>query len=475
MAHGEGKFAGLTIELPTIGRIQLTSAIIESTETAIYRITHPGIVVKTFDLSCGKVDEISFGPYTRFGLELANFEDIIKQEDLRRFVPTYYGANVNYKEHYAYIAMEYLEGQDLQSWCNEGANGGFDPVWVNDFKEMVYDTLFIMTRFHKHGIIMIDFKPDNIIRLSKRGVKFVDLGAFFTPRHYKVRDKYAYSATPDYAELLIDASNIDAGVPPTEASDIFSVGVALFEMATGSSRLEIQPETADEILLHPEVTRFRDSQIRDLWHSYPHLKELLPAVEHQLKDRRILFSEFWQLIKSYLALKVANWETLPAEQRDQFILTSGTTFIQEQLPEPLQWLAGPIAQSTVLRSLRFKKVSELMRLIENPISAGMREDIEQTNSFIQYLRDNEQPYGFVEHINMWEARCNPIGGHWSMGAPIVFANWSESALFTFLKEIHRERDDNRFYGVVTDFEADYFEEGRLTLYHLREDHFAWIS
>src|SRR2546427_2612945 len=45
-----------------------------------------------------------------------------------------------------------------------------------------------------------------------------------------------FRSTPDYAELLIDAPNVQAGVPPTEASDIFSAGVALFEMATGADR-----------------------------------------------------------------------------------------------------------------------------------------------------------------------------------------------------------------------------------------------
>jgi serine/threonine protein kinase len=475
MQPPEGKFLGLTLELPGLGQVQLISLLAQSTETAVYRINHPGVIVKTFDLSCGKIDEISYGPYTRFGLELANFEDIIKQQDLKQFVPAYYGANVNYKEHYAYIAMEYLDGQDLQSWCAEGANNGFDQQWVNDFKEAIYDTLFIMTRFHKHGIILIDFKPDNIIRLSQRGIKFVDLGAFFTPRHYQARDKYAYSATPDYAELLIDASNIDAGVPPTEASDIFSVGVALFEMATGSSRLEIQGETADDILRNPEVILFRDSQIRDLWHSYPHLKELLPLVETQLKERRILFSEFWQLLKSYLASKIEDWDSLPSEQRDQFILTSGTTFILEQLPEPLQWLAGPIAQSTVLRSLRYKNVADLMRLIENPVAAGIREDLEQTNGFVLYLRDLEQSLEFVEHLNTWEVACNPMGGHWAIAAPIAYAQCSDNALFTFLKETSREPDGARFYSVVSDLEADYFQDGRLTLYHLREDHFAWVG
>ena len=169
-----------------------------------------------FDLSCGKADEISYGPYMSFGLEVANFEDILALEDLRPYVPAYYGANINYDQKFAFIAMEYLDGQNLKAWCEEAAVGGYEGEWLGEFKEAVYETLSIVTRFHEHGIILIDFKPDNIIRHRERGVEFVDMGAFFTPRHHGETEKYVYSATPDYAELLIDASNVQAGVPPTD-------------------------------------------------------------------------------------------------------------------------------------------------------------------------------------------------------------------------------------------------------------------
>src|SRR4029079_3518188 len=117
-------------------------------------------------------------------------------------------------------------------------------------------------------------------------------------------------------------------------------GVALFEMATGNSRLEIAEQTSEEILARPELYRFRDSQIRDLWKQYPHLKELLPLLETQLKEKRILFAEVWHLFKGYIGSKVPDWESITPQQRDQIILATGTTFIGEQLPEQLQWLAG---------------------------------------------------------------------------------------------------------------------------------------
>jgi len=474
-ASPAGKFTGLTIEVAGLGKVELTDVLKRNAETSIYLTAHPGIVVKTFDLSCGKADEISYGPYLSWGLELANFEDILAIEELRPLVPAYYGANIDYDKKYAFVAMEYLPGQDLKSWCEEASGAGFEGDRVEEFKEAVYEALSIITRFHSHGIVLIDFKPDNIMRLREKGIRLVDLGAFFTPRHYHATDKYLYSATPDYAELLIDASNVQAGVPPTEASDIFSAGVALFEMATGASRLEIDGETADEILNNPAIFLFRDSQIRDIWQAYPHLKDVLPVLETQLRERRILFSEFWHLLKGYLANKLADWESRPGEHRDQLILSTGTTFILEQLPPRLEWLAGPIAQATVLRSMRLKKVADLMKLIANRISDAVREDVEHHNCLIQYLRDLQRSVGFVEQLSEWEARLDRETGHWAIAVPVACAQLMDDARFTFLKQTSSDEQGHKFFQIVGDFEADGFQDGKLTLWHLRDDHFAWLS
>ena len=474
-AASADKFRGLTLDLVGLGKVQLTHLLNRNSETRVYHTTHPRVVVKMFDLGCGKADEISYGPYMSFGLEVANFEDILAIEALRPFVPAYYGANINYDQKYAYIAMEYLAGQNLKAWCEDASAGGYGEEWLREFKEAVYDALSIVTRFHEHGIILIDFKPDNIIRLTERGIVFVDLGAFFTPRHYRETDKYVYSATPDYAELLIDASNVQAGVPPSEASDIFSTGVALFELATGASRLEIQGETADEILANPAIFLFRDSQIRDLWQSYPHLKDLLPSLDTQLRERRILFSEVWNLLKGYIAHKLADWETLPAGQRDQILLTTGTTFILEQLPPQLQWLAGPVAQATVLRSQRLKSVAELMDLIADPLPGDVGDDIRQQNGFFQYLGDLERPGVFVDHLNRWQVRWNPSAGHWAISVPVAFVQLLEGARFTALKQIYTDDEGHRYYHVVSDLEADDSSEGKLTLWQIRNDHFAWVD
>src|SRR5262245_12012059 len=192
-----GRLAGVSVNLAGVGKATLTHAICKNSETAIHATSHPGLVVKTFDLECGKADEVSYGPYLSFTMEVENFQDIQGIEELRARVPVYYGSNIDAERKFAFIAMEYLEGQNLLAWAQSAAAAGYPREWIEEIRAALYETLAIVKLFHKHGIILIDFKPDNVIRLFNGAIRFVDLGAFFTPRHCRETEKYVYSATPD--------------------------------------------------------------------------------------------------------------------------------------------------------------------------------------------------------------------------------------------------------------------------------------
>ena len=470
-----GRLAGFSVNLAGVGKSALTQLICKNSETAVYATSHPGLVVKTFDLECGKPDEVRYGPYLSFQMEVENFTDIQEIDELRPRVPVYYGSNLDAERKFAFIAMEYLEGENLLAWCQSAAAGGFPGEWTRDFRAALYETLALVRLFHNHGIMLIDFKPDNVIRLFNGAVKFVDLGAFFTPRHNRETDKYVYAATPDYAELVIDTSNVQTGMPLKEGSDIFAAGVGLFEMATGSSRLAMDAECADKMLGQPALYRFRDSQIRDVWHAYPHLAALLPLVQTQLKERRILFSELWHLLKGYLASENPEWESLGEPQHRQMLLEAGTTFIADQLPDPLKWLATPIAQATTLRRFRLKSVTELMDLIAEPVPESVQEDIARHNIVVQVARDLDPPVEFSEPLNVWEVKFNPQTEHWAISSPLAASKLQAVAPFTFVKEVYRDNSGHRFFQIVGDFEADAFEDGKLTLDRLAHDHAAWLA
>ena len=55
-----GKLAGLSVNLSGFGKVGLTRQLAKNSETSLYATTHPALVVKIFDLDCGKADEVSY-------------------------------------------------------------------------------------------------------------------------------------------------------------------------------------------------------------------------------------------------------------------------------------------------------------------------------------------------------------------------------------------------------------------------------
>ncbi len=471
----QAKHIGLIVNVSGLGAVHLLQALAHNPETTLYQTDHSGIVVKVFDLSCGRPDEIGYGPYLNFQAELANFEEVHRLEGLRAYVPAYYGANTDYDAKYAFIAMEYLQGQNLRSWAEEAAERGYGPEALDDLRRATHEVFAILDLFHQHNLLMIDFKPDNVIRLDDGSVKLVDLGAFFTTRHRSEVSKFVYAATPDHAEVLIDASNLQAGVPLTVASDIFSSGVALFEMATGDSRLALDPGTADEMLGMPSIFLFRDSQIKDVWRAFPHLHDALPLVRTQLEQRRLLFSEVWHLLKAYVAARVSDWETLPPDQQDQILLSTGTTFIMEQLPTPLTWMAAAISRATILRSLRVRDLRALVQLLGNPAPDHVLADVVEHNCLVRHLRELGLETEFAARLNTWEVRRDLQSGHFAIAAPLAAREVADNARFVHLRQTHSDGEGHTFWHAVDELDADAAGKGKANLALLRNDHHAWIG
>ena len=120
----QAKHIGLMVNVSGLGAVHLLQALAHNPETTLYQTDQSGIVIKVFDLSCGRPDEIGYGPYLNFQAELANFEEVHRLEGLRPYVPAYYGANADYDAKYAFIAIEFLQGQNLRSWAEEASARG---------------------------------------------------------------------------------------------------------------------------------------------------------------------------------------------------------------------------------------------------------------------------------------------------------------------------------------------------------------
>ncbi|MBS1717326.1 MAG: protein kinase [Armatimonadetes bacterium] len=123
-----------------------------------------------------------------------------------------------------YIAMEYLDGHTLR---NEIDTKGFLPV--DRSVEITQEVLAGLGYAHEKGVIHRDIKPDNIQILSTGKVKITDFGiARLTFEPNLTMDGQVFG-TPSYmSPEQVVGKEIDA------RSDLFSVGVMLYEMVAGS-------------------------------------------------------------------------------------------------------------------------------------------------------------------------------------------------------------------------------------------------
>ena len=131
--------------------------------------------------------------------------------------------DVSFNEDIQYIVMEYIDGITLKEYIEQQK--------VLRWKEAVHFTVQILRALqhaHDKGIVHRDIKPQNIMLLADGTIKVADFGIarFARASQQTVTDKAIGSVhyiSPEQAK----------GDVTDEKSDIYSVGVMLYEMTTG--------------------------------------------------------------------------------------------------------------------------------------------------------------------------------------------------------------------------------------------------
>lgn len=122
----------------------------------------------------------------------------------------------------SYIVMEYVKGETLKKYCSAES-----LLPIGKVVAIIYKCCMALDFAHKHGVIHRDIKPANILLAQGGDIKITDFGVA----------QIASSQQTQMAGMLGSPAYMSPEQvreqPLTTQTDIYSLGVVLYEMLTG--------------------------------------------------------------------------------------------------------------------------------------------------------------------------------------------------------------------------------------------------
>ena len=130
---------------------------------------------------------------------------------------------------YGFLVMEYVQGRNLRSFLRE-----YGQVPEGLLREVALQAAAGLEAIHAEGIVHRDIKPDNVLITDDHHVRIMDLGIA------KLADEStALTAEGQFAgSVLYAAPEQILGETVGPATDLYALGVTLYELAAGRNPFE---------------------------------------------------------------------------------------------------------------------------------------------------------------------------------------------------------------------------------------------
>ncbi len=124
-----------------------------------------------------------------------------------------------------YFVMEFVDGESLGSVLKRETK-----LKPEQAAKIIYQTAMGLSTAHDKGVIHRDIKPGNLMVSSRGAVKIADFGIALSAQDFskKLTSTGEFVGTPGYL-----SPEVCQGKPVDQRSDIFSLGIVLFECLAG--------------------------------------------------------------------------------------------------------------------------------------------------------------------------------------------------------------------------------------------------
>ncbi|MBC8336879.1 MAG: protein kinase [Anaerolineales bacterium] len=249
-----------------------------------------------------------------------------------------------------YMAMEFINGGTLQSRMAELSRAG-KYLPLEQVKRTLYQVASALDYAHKQGILHRDIKPSNILMNTENDAFITDFGIARMMSEMQFTATGSLIGTPTYM-----SPEQGKGMELDNASDIYSLGIVLFEMLTG--KVPFASDTPLAIIQkHVTEPLPRPSTLR------PNIpfsleKVIFKAVEKEPQERYQTALELYTAFENALAPEIIaqlNGSDMPKSVD----ISSLPTMIEEKVDEISELPTEMMGEETIAQLLDDKPASSV--------------------------------------------------------------------------------------------------------------------